>query len=85
MQFGLVEQESSSSNEDKFEYESCAQSTDDYFIDESYSNQSSSLEGGVDLSVDYLRKILDQSNYNWFEVCNFLESNFPNADIYDKN
>ena len=82
MQFGLVGEESSSSSEDELECASCDEDNI-YAIDDCNASQPS-LEENFELSEDYLREILYQSNYNWFEVSNILENKFPNSDICNK-
>ena len=79
MQFGFVKQEGSSSSEDELECESCGE--DNLFDD---CQPSRSLEEDFDLSEDYLREVLNQSDYNWFEVSNVLENKFPNTDVRNK-
>ena len=75
MQFGLVDKESSSSSDDESEVVSC---DEDFFM-----NAGQTLPREIcNLSEDYLRDALKQSDYNWFEVCECLEKEFPNSNIY---
>ena len=76
MQFGLVDQESSSSSEDESE----VVSPDEDFI---YARQTFPREI-CNLPEDYIRDVLKQSDYNWFEVCDRLEQEFPNSNICSK-
>ena len=76
MQFGLVDQESSSSSEDESE----VVSPDEDFI---YARQTFPREI-CNLPEDYIRDVLKQSDYNWFEVCDRLEKEFPNSNICSK-